>query len=138
MSGDSQSKLNIAKKKYFELSKELIVKESLLFIDDVISSIAISKSTFYVYYPANSEEMEELKRLLAENKIVVKKEIRRKWRISENFTSQMALYRLCSTPEEHQLLNQGIVNKEKEDEKEKTIVILPEKEILKDDFDGVE
>ena len=75
---------------------------------------------------------------LIENRIKIKQEIRKKWRVSDNFTAQLTLYRLCSTTEEHRLLNNTASIEKQEEVKEKSVVILPVKDILNDDNNGVE
>lgn len=87
-------------------AKEIIVREEAVFMSEVISFIGCARATFYKYIKDGSEEMQELDRLLIINKVAVKKELRKKWRESDNATLQLALYRLCSDEEEHRKLNQ--------------------------------
>ena len=51
--------------------------------------------------------MNELRSLLDTNKITLKVNMRKKWSDSDNATLQMALYKLCSTSEEHKKLQQN-------------------------------
>ena len=52
------------RKKIFEQAKEMIIKHKLFFIDDIVSFLPCSKSSFYEFYPDGSDELDELKGLL--------------------------------------------------------------------------
>jgi|SRR5690554_1475224 len=93
--------------KALELAKDTELK--LIWIEEVIAYMGISKSTFYAYFPADSDEMHAIKDAIQVNKISQKVKQRNKWYASDNPTMQLALYRLLSTPEEHQLLNQNTI-----------------------------
>ena len=86
---------------------EVIKKNKLIFIEDVCAMIGIAKSTYYDHFKENSDDSNELNTLLNENKISLKVSLRKKWFDSDNATTQMALYKLCSTPEEHKMLQQN-------------------------------
>ena len=88
-------------------AKEIIPKHRLIFIEDVCAMVGIDKTTFYRYITVDSNEYNELRRLLDENKIAIKTGLRKKWFESDNATTQMALYKLCSTTEEHKKLQQN-------------------------------
>src|SRR5690606_7367318 len=94
------------KKKMFEKSKKLATEKKLLFIQDIIDFLPMSKQTFYDYYPLGSDELDELRKILDENKIAIKSSLRAKWYNSDNATLQMALYKLTSNDDEHRKLNQ--------------------------------
>ena len=92
--------------------KEDLVKSSLkalkknpdiIFIEDLCVEIGISKQTFY---KKKMDEDDEIKEAFLKNKQDIKRDLRNKWRENDNATTQIALYRLASTPEEHRLLNQ--------------------------------
>jgi hypothetical protein len=93
------------KQKIFEQAKDAIEKHKLFFIEDVVAFLPISRSSFYEYYPASSDEMDELKELLNKNKIEVKTSMRSKWYKSDNATLQMALMKLIATDEERRRLS---------------------------------
>lgn len=86
---------------------EAIKKNKLIFIEDVCAMTGVSKFTFYEKFPITSNDYHELSRLLDENKISLKVALRKKWFDSDNPTTQMALYKLCSTKEEHMKLQQN-------------------------------
>ena len=113
---------------------EVIKKNKLIFIEDICAMLGIAKSTYYEHFPPASNDSNELSNLLDENKISLKVGLRKKWYDSDNATTQMALYKLCSTSEEHKKLQQSYV-----DQKLEGVVSLvdklfpPESEILSED-----
>ena len=88
------------RKKIFEKAKEQIVSKRLIFVEEVVAFIGISKPTFYEFFPVDSNEFNELKGLIETNKISLKTSMRKKWYDSDNATLQMGLMKLIATPEE--------------------------------------
>jgi hypothetical protein len=88
------------KEEIFKKAKEEIVKHKLFFIEDVVAYIGISKTTFYDFYPLQSNELNELKELLDINRVTLKVSMRSKWYTSNAPALQMALMKLIATPEE--------------------------------------
>lgn len=109
---------------------EAIDKSKLIFVEDICAFIGISKSTFYVHFPEGSDDSHELKGLLEKNKINLKVSIRKMWYDRKSDTGLMALYKLCSTPEEHRKLQQNYEPPKEQNDNDKTIVILPAKDII--------
>lgn len=92
------------KKKILEQSKTLIQSKNLMFIDEVVSMLPISRATFYVWFPAKSDESDTLKELLDNNRVKIKITMRKKWFDSDNARLQIALYKLiCNDDEAHRL-----------------------------------
>ena len=109
------------KNKAFNDAKDIIVKNNLIFIEDIIANIGISKPTFYKYFKVGGEEFNELKRLLDRNRIDQKVSMRKKWFDSDAPALQMGLYKLLSTEEELiRLSNQYKIKEEDEDELNET------------------
>jgi len=94
----------------FEKAKNIAKEKQLIWIYEIIAYLPVSESTFYEYFPGNSEKLEGIKEILEDNKVEIKSELRRKWRDSDNPTLQIALYRLTSESEEHKKLNQSYVD----------------------------
>lgn len=95
----------IDKDKLFEKAKNAIKDNpDFHFIEDVVVACGCSKCTFYDKFPLDSNEMNEIKELLAENCIKLKVDMRKKWRNSDNATLQMGLYKLVGTNEERRRL----------------------------------
>ena len=90
-----------------EKAIEVIKKNKLIFIEDIAAMLGINKTTLYNHFPIDTDDFNELTTLLNENKISLKVSLRKKWFDSDNATTQMALYKLCSTPEEHKMLQQN-------------------------------
>lgn len=98
--------------KIFEQAKEVIVKHKLFFVDDIVAFLPCATSTFYDFFPANSEELEELKELLNQNRTELKVSMRSKWYKSNAPALQMALMKLIATPEELKKLSMQFVESE--------------------------
>ena len=90
--------------KIFEQAKEMIVKHKLFFVEDIVAFLPISKQTFYDYYPVDSDEIDELKGLLEQNRTELKVSMRSKWYKSNAPALQMALMKLICTDEERKKL----------------------------------
>lgn len=88
------------KEEIFKKAKEVIVKNKLFFIEDIVSFLPCSKQTFYVFFPVDSDEIDELKGLLETNRVELKVSMRSKWYKSNAPALQMALMKLIATPEE--------------------------------------
>ena len=88
------------KKKIFEQAKEVTVKNKLFFIEDIVAFLPCQKSTFYDFFPVDSNEMNELKELLNTNRTELKVSMRSKWYKSNAPALQMALMKLIASPEE--------------------------------------
>jgi hypothetical protein len=93
------------KNKIFKQAKEVIQKNKLFFIEDIVAFLPITKQTFYVFFPLGSDELDELKELLDANRVEIKVSMRSKWYKSENATLQLALMKLIGTDEEAHRLN---------------------------------
>lgn len=100
-----------------------IEKHNLYFIEDIVAYLPISKPTFYEYFPLGSNELNELKELLNNNRITGKVKMRKNWMASENATLQMGLYKLIATKEERQKLSQTHQDITTKGEKVETTVI---------------
>ena len=98
------------KTKLYEQAKEAIEKNNLFFIEDIVAFIPCTKATFYDYFPVDSDELNDLKERLDQNKIKTKSGIRAKLWKSDKAAELLALYRLIATPEEHQKLNQSYID----------------------------
>ena len=94
------------KQKIFEQAKEAIKANNLFFIEDIVAWLPCAKSTFYEFFPIDSNELNELREMIEQNKIKTKSAIRAKLFKGEKAAELLALYRLICTPEEHRLLNQ--------------------------------
>ncbi|MGL6129147.1 hypothetical protein, partial [Chryseobacterium artocarpi] len=88
------------KKDLLSKAKEAIEKHKLFFVEDVVAFLPCAKPTFYEYFPAESNELNELKELLEKNRVELKVSMRSKWYKSNSPALQMALMKLISTPEE--------------------------------------
>lgn len=107
---------------------EAINKNKLIFVEDICAMIGVNKSTYYVHFPVDSNDSNELSKMLEENKISLKVGLRKKWFESDNATTQMALYKLCSTPEEHKKLQQNYTDVTSEGKQVQSTIIVADQE----------
>ena len=92
------------RKKIFLQAKEVTVKHKLFFIEDIVAFLPCTKQTFYDFFPINSDEIDELKSLLEQNRTELKVSMRSKWYKSNAPALQMALMKLICTDEERKKL----------------------------------
>lgn len=100
------------KQKIFDQAKEMIVKHKLFFIEDIVAFLPIAKKTYYEYFPIESNESNELKELLEQNRTELKVSMRSKWYKSNAPALQMALMKLIANPEELKKLSMQFVESE--------------------------
>jgi hypothetical protein len=98
--------------KIFEQAKEVIVKHKLFFVEDIVAFLPCAKPTFYDFFPPESNELNELKELLEQNRVTLKVSMRSKWYTSNAPALQMALMKLIATPEELKKLSMQFVESE--------------------------
>jgi hypothetical protein len=106
------------KKKIFEQAKEVTVKNKLFFIEDIVAFLPCDKTTFYRFFEPDSNEYNELKELLEQNRVTLKVSLRSKWYTSNAPALQMALMKLIANPEELRKLS---MNHQVNEEVEKPI-----------------
>ena len=111
--------------KLYQQAQTAIKENNLFFIEDIVAFIPCSKPTFYEYFPIDSNEFNNLKGLLEQNKIRTKSAIRAKLYKSPKASELLALYRLICTPEERKMLNQNYIELTGKDGKD----LLPKIEI---------
>ena len=98
------------KAKIYKQALEVAEQKKCFFIDQLLAFLPIAKSTFYDYFPVDSNESNSIKAILEKNRVDVKSAMYNKWFKSDNPTLQIAAMRLLSTPEEHQKLNQSYID----------------------------
>ncbi len=93
------------KNKIFEQAKDLIEKNKLFFVEDIVSLLPIAKPTFYDFFPPDSNELNAIKEMLDKNRVEIKSSMRSKWYKSDAPALQIALMKIISTDEEAHRLN---------------------------------
>lgn len=94
--------------KIFKQAQDVIREHNLFFIDDIVAWLPISKPTFYEFFPLGSNELNELKKLLEDNKVRMKTSIRAKLYKGKG-ADLIALYKMICTDEERKAI--AMVNK---------------------------
>ena len=79
--------------------------KSIVFIEDLVSFLPCVKSSFYKHFPLDSNEMNDFKEIIENNKINQKRQLRKKWFDNDNATLQLALYKLMANNDERERLN---------------------------------
>jgi hypothetical protein len=77
------------------------------FLEDVVTLMPCARSTFFEKFPADSDEMDNIKALLNNNKVSTKVKLRNKLLRSDKAAEILALYKLIGTQEERQALSQS-------------------------------
>lgn len=85
-----------------KLALSAIKQHKLVFIEEVVSYLPISKPTFYEH---GLNKSDALKSAILANKVNMKAGLRSKWYEGDNATTQIALYKLIGTEEEADRLN---------------------------------
>ena len=94
--------------KIFKQAQDVIREHNLFFIDDIVAWLPIGKTTFYEFFPLQSNELNELKKMLEDNKVRMKTSIRAKLYKGKG-TDLIALYKMICTDEERKAI--AMVNK---------------------------
>ena len=94
--------------KIFKQAQDVIREHNLFFIDDIVAWLPISKPTFYEFFPLEANELNELKKLLEDNKVRMKTSIRAKLYKGKG-ADLIALYKMICTDEERKAI--AMVNK---------------------------
>lgn len=84
--------------------------DNILFMDDVISEIGVSKAKFYEWWPKGSQEYDCLWEHINNNRVKVKKYIRLKLRTSRKSSELCALYRMICTEDERRAINMNYLD----------------------------
>ena len=96
---------NISKTKYKKLEKqcvEIIIENSIVFVDEIFIFTEISPSMFY---QAQLDKSAAIKDAIDINRAKLKRDLRRKWFDSTNATLNAALYKLVCSDEERRSLS---------------------------------
>ena len=95
------------KEDLIEKALEVIEKHKLVFIDDIATFMGIARQTFYDH---ELDKTDIIKQAILDTKITMKAGLREKWYMGNNPTTQLCLYKLIATQEEHKLLTQNNVD----------------------------
>lgn len=98
------------KKKIYKQALEAAQDGKLINIKEIVARLPIHMSTYYEFFPNESEESETIKTILDENKTYRKAAMRTKWEKGKNATLQLAAYKLMADPEELEALQMNVVD----------------------------
>lgn len=112
----------------YQQAQAAIRDHNLFFVADIIAFLPCTTSTFYEWFPAQSEEMEALKKMLDDNKTRTKASIRNKLYKGKG-GDLIALYKMICTDEERKALSMSYVeNKHSGSVGFNTMRLIPENE----------
>ena len=86
-------------------AKEAIIKNRLIFIEDIIAFLPCHKSTFYEHFPNESDNYKTMFDMLETNRTELKVSMRSKWYKSNAPALQMALMKLICNDDERKMLS---------------------------------
>ncbi len=86
-------------------AKEEIIKNRLIFIEDIIAFLPCHKSTFYEHFPNESDNYKTMFDMLETNRTTLKVSMRSKWYKSNAPALQMALMKLICNDDERKMLS---------------------------------
>lgn len=89
----------------YSIAEEAIIKNRLIFIEDIIAYLPCRKSTFYEHFPNESDLYKKMFDLLEINRTELKVSLRSKWYKSNAPALQMALMKLICNDEERKKLS---------------------------------
>lgn len=91
-------------KDIYERSLKVVKEQKLIYIEDIVAWLGISKETFYRLIPLNSNESNAIRDAIAEQRIQIKVALRRKMYNANDTGQTLALYRLVATDKERRAL----------------------------------
>ena len=98
----------MSKAKEYELELLNVIQDNkIAFLDHAFAFTSFSRSTAY---NNGLDKLDSIKDALRKNRVKAKTYMLNKWIESDNATLQLAAYRLCADPEEHQKLNQQYID----------------------------
>ena len=105
----------MSKAKEYELELLNVIQDNkIAFLDQAFAFTSFSRSTAY---NNGLDKLDSIKDALRKNRVKAKTYMLNKWIESDNATLQLAAYRLCADPEEHQKLNQQYIDHTSKGEK---------------------
>ena len=93
------------KEEIYNRSLKAAENENVYFIEDVVTLVGISKPTFYVHIPVDSDEMNDIKAKLSSNRVAMKVKLRERLSKGEKAAEILALYKLIATDDERKKLS---------------------------------
>lgn len=93
------------KNNIFEQAKKEADSNKMIWIEELIDYLPISKSTFYVYFPDGSDELDAIKSIIAKNRVRLSLGNRKNMYDSKNPSCMIALAKILGTEEEAHRLN---------------------------------
>lgn len=105
------------KEKAYKMALKAAETSNAIYVQDVYEMIGISRSTFYHYFPNDSEQLDNIKRELRRNRSNIRMTVRDNMLNSKSSSSYIGLLKIVGTDDEKKALNntieiQGISSKD--------------------------
>jgi hypothetical protein len=91
--------------KIYKQALEVADNPMVFFIEDIVGLLPIGKTSFYKYFPLESDEMNALKEKLDDNRVAMKVKLRNKLSQGDKAAEVLALYKLIATDSERKALS---------------------------------
>ena len=117
-------------------AKEAIIKNRLIFIEDIIAFLPCHKSTFYEHFPNESDNYKTMFDMLETNRTTLKVSMRSKWYTSNAPALQMALMKLIATPEELKKLSMQFIESENKTDLKIETVTKEQLKLINDELES--
>mgnify|MGYP003503333441 FL=1 len=117
-------------------AKEAIIKNRLIFIEDIIAFLPCHKSTFYEHFPNESNNYKTMFDMLETNRTTLKVSMRSKWYTSNAPALQMALMKLIATPEELKKLSMQFIESENKTDLKIETVTKEQLKLINDELES--
>ncbi len=100
-----------------KIVEQIKANNSIVFMNDLCLFLGCSSQTVCNHFPKGSPENDAIIEALEANKTAVKLNLRKKWFMSNNPTTEIALYKLLATQEEKRALFNGLYDRTDEEVK---------------------
>ena len=117
----------------FKQAQSAISDHNLYFIEDVVAWLPCDKTTFYRHFPKDCNEYNILKKMIEDNRVRKKTEIREKL-FDGKGGDLIALYKMICTDEERKALSMSYQESKQDINEEHTVIVVRdqhEKDITK-------
>lgn len=94
-------------KLYNDILAKIKLNPDVYFIEDIVSLLPCSKTTFYEFFPIDSDEMNNIKDSLDQNRVSTKLKLRKRLAEGDKAAEILALYKLIGTESERKALSQN-------------------------------
>ncbi|GAG92282.1 unnamed protein product, partial [marine sediment metagenome] len=93
------------KKVIYKKALQVVERDGVYFLSDVIALVGIASSTWYQLFPTDSSETVTIKERMIEKRVDAKSTVLRNWKESDNATLQMGFMKIIANESQFDRLN---------------------------------